>query len=406
MHPSADSIAHVALLVAVVLVSAKLGGEGASRLKQPPVLGELFAGLVIGNLPFSFFHDLGSDRYVDMLAQLGVMILLFEVGLESTVQDVLAVGKAAVRVALLGTLGTFAAGYMASRFLLRDASAISRVFVAAAICATSVGITARVLKDLGKMRSNEARTILGAAIVDDILGLVILALVSGWARSRESGTTPTAGAIVWLVAKTLALLAISVAVSVRVTPRIFALAARLRAPGALLAVGLSFCFSLAWAADAMGLAPIVGAFAAGLVLEDLHSAKFVERGEKSLSELVKPISEFLVPIFFVVMGIRADIHAFFQPMTVVLAVALTIAAVIGKLACALGAGRGVNKLAVAFGMVPRGEVTLIFVSLGSSLGAVGPNAYSAVVTTVILTTLVTPLALKWSFGRSAAGAPA
>jgi Kef-type K+ transport system membrane component KefB len=200
------------------------------------------------------------------------------------------------------------------------------------------------------------------------------------------------------------MLAISVAVGVRLTPRIFAVAARLRAPGVLLAVGLGFCFFFSWGADRIGLAPIIGAFAAGLVLEDSHYSRFVDRGEKSLGELIEPIAHLLVPIFFVVMGMRADIRALARPSAILLALALTSAAVIGKLACSAGPARGVSRLTVAFGMLPRGEVTLIFAGLGTTLAVVDRSVYSALVATVLFTTVLTPLLLKWSFARSAAAA--
>ena len=404
-------VAHVALLLALILVGAKLGGEVATRLRQPPVLGELLVGMLLGNLPFAVTRGIGADPTIDMLAQLGALILLFEVGLESTVRDVLAVGVSALRVAALGTIGTFAVGWLAARLFMPDASNITHAFVAAAITATSVGITARVFKDLGMMRSREARTILGAAVLDDIFGLLVLAVVTGYIDGSASSSNRSEPAkIAWIIGKTAVFLTVAVALGMRVAPRIFASAARLRTQGALLAAGLSFCFVFAWVTSLIGLAPIIGAFAAGLVLEDLHSAHFVARGERPLAQLVEPISSFLVPLFFVVMGTRADVHAFAQPATLMLAFGLMVAAIIGKLACALGPVSGVNRLAVAFGMTPRGEVTLIFAGLGMTLQAagapvLGPRAYSALVTVVVLTTLLTPPALKWSFARKPSPPP-
>jgi Kef-type K+ transport system membrane component KefB len=389
------------MILALVLVAAKLGAEAAARLKQPPVLGELLAGILLGNLPLSFLQAIGTDESIDMLAQLGALLLMFEVGLESTVSEVLGVGAAAVRVALLGTAGSFGAGWIAASTVLPQIGTAGHVFIAASICATSVGISARVFKDLGTSRTKEAHTILGAAVIDDVLGLLILAVVGGWIRTRGSGAPTSAGTLVWLFAKTLGMLAVSVAVGVRVTPRIFAFAARLRAPGVLLAVGLAFCFFFSWGAERIGLAPIIGAFAAGLVLEDSHYSRFVGRGERSLSELIEPIAHLLVPIFFVVMGMRADVRALAQPSAILLALALTAAAVIGKLACTAGPAKNVSRLTVAFGMIPRGEVTLIFASLGTTLAVVDRSAYSALVATVLFTTVLTPLLLKWSFARSA-----
>jgi Kef-type K+ transport system membrane component KefB len=400
--PAADSVAHVALLLALVLTAAKLGGEAAVRLKQSPVLGELLAGMLLGNLPWFPLREVGAEPSVELLAGLGVLILLFQVGLESTVRDVAEVGAGAVRVALLGTFGSFLAGFALVSWILPDSTATSRIFVAASITATSIGITARVFKDLGQSRSKEARTILGAAVVDDIIGLVVLALVTGWVKSHIAGGPSVTASLFWILVKTTGFLVVAIFVGGRIAPRLFATAARLRAPGAQLAVGLAFCFLLAWAADAMGLAPLVGAFSAGLVLEDHHSAKFVARGERSLAQLIEPLSEFLVPIFFVVMGLRADMRVLVQPATLLLVVGLTLAAILGKLSCGLGAARGVNRLTVAVGMMPRGEVTLIFASLGLTLASGGlsvldRSGYSALVSVVILTTILTPPSLKKSF---------
>ncbi len=359
-----QSEAHVALLLAVILLAAKLGGELATRLKQPPVLGELLAGILLGNLPFVGLRSLGADPSVDLFARIGVLILMFEVGLESTVRDVLSVGATGARVAILGTVASFAAGWVAGTLVVPGSGVATHLFLAASITATSVGISARVLKDLGKTRTAEARAILAASVLDDVIGLVILALVSGWIATGEGGAPPSVGAVVLVVVKTLSFFAVAIAIGIRITPRLFAFAAALRTPGALLAVGLAFCFFLSWAADAMGLAPLVGAFAAGLVLEELHSARFVARGERSLAQLVEPISGFLVPIFFVVMGLRADLRVFAELRTVAFAAALATAAIVGKLACALGTRGEMNRWSVASGMLPRGEVTLIFASLG------------------------------------------
>ena len=379
---------------------ARLAGEVATRLKQPPVLGELVAGMAFGCVPWTFSHGIATDASIDLLAELGVLLLLFEVGLESTVRDLVAVGATAARVALFGTIATFGFGLVCARIAIPEAPVTTHVFLGASITATSIGITARVFKDLGQTRSGEARTILGAAVLDDVLGLIVLALVTGWIRTRTSGGGASLPALGWLFVKTLGLLGLAIAVGVRVTPRIFRAAARLRTPGALLSVGLSFCFFFAWGAERLGLAPIIGAFAAGLVLEELHSEQFVARGEKSLAELVEPLSDFLVPIFFFVMGVRADVSAFLHPRTLGLAAVLTVGAVLGKLMCSIGPKAGVSRLSVALGMMPRGEVTLIFASLGTQLGVLDRDAYSAIVVVVVVTTVLTPTALKWSFARA------
>ncbi|HEY6461538.1 MAG TPA: cation:proton antiporter, partial [Polyangiaceae bacterium] len=212
-------------------------------------------------------------------------------------------------------------------------------------------------------------------------------------RSKQEGAL-TPWTVVWLVTKTVAFLALALVLGSKLSPLLFRATARLRTSGALLATALSFCFVLAWAANAIGLAPIVGAFTAGLVLEDSHAARFVERGEASLSARMEPLSSWLVPIFFVLMGMRADFGAVAHVRTLVLVVALVLAAIVGKLACALGAPRGSRRLAIALGMMPRGEVSLVFASIGLSSGLLDAGQYSALVTVVVVTTLLTPVLLR------------
>jgi Kef-type K+ transport system membrane component KefB len=292
-------------------------------------------------------------------------------------------------------------------WLLPDQSVYVHAFLGAALCATSVGITARVLKDLKKEKSREARIILGAAVIDDVLGLVILAVVTGTIAAADRGGSLAFGAVALIVGKALLFLAGSLAIGVAASPVLFRLASRLKSRGVLLSLGLVFCFLLSWLANVIGLAPIVGAFAAGLILESAHSQSFVDRGEHELEELVHPISEFLVPVFFVLMGTRTDLRSFLQPGVLVLAGALTAAAILGKQICAAGVlGRGSNRLAVGIGMIPRGEVGLIFANIGMTLTlagepVIGPATFSAVVVMVIVTTMLTPPALKWAMERGA-----
>jgi Na+:H+ antiporter len=403
-----DPVAPVVLSLAIILVAARLGGDLATRLGQPAVLGELIAGVALGNMTLLGFGALAfvaGDPMVDMLARLGVLLLLFEVGLESTVGQMARIGPSAFLVALLGVVAPFGLGWMAGAWLLPQAGSYVHVFLGATLCATSVGITARVLKDLGRSRTPEARIILGAAVVDDVLGLVVLSVVVGIVASADLGAPMSYGAVGWIVLKATVFLAGSLLLGPRISPHLFHAASRIRARGVLLGFGLSFCFVLAWLSNALGLASIVGAFAAGLVLEDLHFRDFMGRGERTLAELVHPITSFLAPVFFVVMGMRTEIQAFFRPGVATLTVVLTIAAVAGKQACGLGViGRGVDRLSVGLGMIPRGEVGLIFANIGLSLRVAGraildPTTYSALVAMVILTTLATPPALKWSFSR-------
>jgi Kef-type K+ transport system membrane component KefB len=406
MH--ADPVAPVVLGLAVLLLSAKLGGEIATRLKQPAVLGELLAGILLGNLPFGgvqTFEALAHNEALEIIGGLGALILLFEVGLESTVQQMLKVGLTSVLVAVLGVALPFAFGWGVGAWLLPEASPYVHAFLGATLTATSVGITARVLKDLGASRTQEARIILGAAVIDDVLGLIILGVVSGAITTAEQGAPFSVMAVVSITVAAAVFLVGSLVIGVFAAPRLYSVASLLQVRGVLVTLSLSLCFLMAWVASLIGLAPIVGAFAAGLVLEDVHFKDFVGRGERTLEDLIRPISDVLVPVFFVLMGLRTDLGAFLSPGALELAAVLIVVAIIGKQACALGVTiPGANRLAVGIGMIPRGEVGLIFAGVGAGIvldgqPLIGPSTFAAVVLMVIVTTLVTPPALKWSLAR-------
>jgi Kef-type K+ transport system membrane component KefB len=407
-----DPIAGLILALAIILTVAKLGGHLAVKVGQPPVLGELAAGVILGNLGLLGFHGfdyLKTDASVEMIAGLGVILLLFQVGLESTVGQMLKVGLSSFLVATIGVIGPFVLGWGVGAWLLPEHSVYAHVFLGATLTATSVGITARVLKDLRRAQTNEARIILGAAVIDDVQGLVILAVVTGIIAAANVGASLSYAAIGLVIFKATAFLVGSLALGVYLSPLLFRLAAKLESGGVLLAVGLVFCFFTAWGANAIGLAPIVGAFAAGLVLEPLHYRDFVSRGEHGLDHLIEPIAAFLVPVFFVLMGVRTNLAAFTEPGVLGLAAALTVAGIVGKQICSLGAlGRGLDRLSIGIGMIPRGEVGLIFANIGLGLyiggeRVIDPSVFSAVVVMVIVTTVITPPALKWSFGRAARG---
>jgi Kef-type K+ transport system membrane component KefB len=405
-HPS-DPVASVILALAVILAAAKVGGDLATRVGQPAVLGELVAGVLLGNmhlLGISWFHTMPSNPAVEVLAQLGVLILLFEVGLESTVRDMMKVGLPSLLVAVLGVAAPFALGWGVGALLLPGHSPYAHAFLGATLTATSVGITARVLSDLGKSRSAEARVILGAAVIDDVLGLVILAIVAGAIQAADLGQRMAVGSIAAVLLKAVGFLGGALALGVTLSPRLFRVAARLRGRGVLLATALVFCFALAYLASAIGLAPIVGAYAAGLILEAVHWREFTARGEHQLEELIEPVATLLVPVFFVLMGMRVDLAAFAHVDVLGLAALLTLAAVIGKQACSLGAFGPLDRLSVGIGMIPRGEVGLIFAGIGLTLSVGGEriideSIFSAVVIMVIVTTMMTPPALKWSLSR-------
>jgi len=409
-----DPITFVVLGLAVILAAAKIAGHVAGRLGQPAVLGELLAGVALGSARYAgipWFDGFDSDPSIAILAHLGVIILLFEVGLESTVRDMLRVGWSSLFVAVLGVAAPFAFGWAVGALLLPERSVYVHAFLGATLTATSVGITARVLRDLGRTRTPEARVILGAAVIDDVLGLIILAVATGAVAAADAGRALSYGEFALTLVKAVVFLFGALSLGVYLSPRVFRVAARLSGGGVLLATALVFCFLLAYLSARIGLAPIIGAYAAGLILEDVHFRQFVDRGERQLEELVHPISSFLVPVFFVLMGMRVDVTAFAHTETLGLAAVLTVAAVLGKQACALGVfGQSLDALTVGIGMVPRGEVGLIFanIGLGLTIGGVpvvDRAVFSAVVIMVIVTTMVTPPALKWSLARSRRAAP-
>jgi Kef-type K+ transport system membrane component KefB len=404
-----DPVAGVVLSLALILLVAKLGGDLASRVGQPAVLGELLGGILLGNAPLfgrSLMERLKSDPTLDMLGRIGALILLFEIGLESTVAQMLRVGASSLLVAAIGVIGPFVLGYGVAAWLLPGSSAYEHAFIGTVLCATSVGITARVFRDLGRVKTPEARIVLGAAVIDDVLGLLVLAVVVAVATATDQGRALSGIEIGVTVAKAVVFVVVAIVAGPLLSPRLFRLAARLRARGVLVAVGLAFCFVLAWLSDEVGLAPIVGAFAAGLVLEEIHSREFTGRGERALDQLIEPISHFLVPIFFVLMGARTDLFALARPQILGLAAAITAAAIVGKQICGLGVlEKGVDRVFVGLGMIPRGEVGLVVASIGQGLSVRGERmidsaTFSACVIMVMVTTLLTPPLLKWRSRRT------
>jgi Kef-type K+ transport system membrane component KefB len=404
-----ETVVPLLLGLSIILGTAKVFGWLATRIGQPAVLGELVVGILLGNLTLAGFRGLEwlrGDPTLAILAELGVIVLLFEVGLESTVDQMRRVGASAFLVALIGVITPFALGWLAGAWLLPGHSPYVHVFLGAVLTATSVGITARVLRDLNATHTTEARIILGAAVIDDVLGLVILAVVSGMITAANQGAAGVSiPAIAWISAKALGFLAAAIFLGVLLAPRLLRLAARIRVPGILLTSGLLFCFLLSYLAARADLAPIVGAFAAGLILEGSYFERFEEVRDRNLESLLHPISTLLVPIFFVLTGMQVELNSFANPRILTLAAVLTMAAWAGKQLCSIGAlERGIDRLTIGLGMVPRGEVGLIFASIGATLTVGGeriitPATYAAVVIMVIVTTLVTPPALQWSLGR-------
>ena len=378
------------LLLGLVLVwlAAKAAGEAMERIGQTAVLGELLAGVIIGPGVLGLVHE--SD-VLHALAELGVLILLFEVGLESDLAELLRAGLQATLVALAGVAAPFAVGYGVMHWLGHPA--LLAVFVGATFTATSVGITARVLRDLGRLQDAAAKVVLGAAVVDDILGLIILAVVTGVAQTG-SVSLVTVGL---LSGKAVVFLVVAIVVGIRLAPTLVRWVGRLQARGTLIVYSVVFAVGLAAVADLMGLATIIGAFAAGLILATTERRAHIE-------ERVKPIADLLVPVFFVTVGMKvqpAVLNPFAESSQFGLAILLTAVAVASKLAAGLAVyQRGVRRWPVAVGMVPRGEVGLIFAGVGLSAGVITGDLYSALVVVVMLTTFAAPPWLKVLYRRS------
>jgi Kef-type K+ transport system membrane component KefB len=397
------------LLVALIalLVASKLGGALAERLGQPAVLGELLAGVAIGALPLLGLGGLDHvvhDGVVEALAELGVILLLFEVGLSTRLADLVKVGLSAFLVAAIGVLVPMALGYLVGLWLLPGRHPYVPLFLGATLSATSVGITARVLRDMGRVQTPEGQIILGAAVIDDVMGLLVLAVMVGLVGGGGASTGVVLAAV---TAKAVGFIVGALILGRWIAPRLFRLASRLRGRGVVFTLALVVCFGLSWVAHAVGLAPIVGAFAAGLVLEGVGFEALLPEGDR-LEDLLVPVSTLLVPLFFVRMGLQVDLPAL-AGGSVLLALALTAVAMLGKQACALAVvTRGADRLTVGLGMIPRGEVGLIFAGMGLRLTiggrpVLGPGEFAAVVAMVMLTTVLTPPLLKWRLGQAPAG---
>lgn len=418
-----DPVAEILLAITIILLAAKIAGDLFERVHMPAVLGELTVGILLGNwalfsggmTTFEFLKPNMEDSHaltgnvLDMLSRLGVILLLFEVGLESRVRDMLAVGASSLLVAILGVVTPMILGFGVGYMLLSDSLADWQVpvFIGATLSATSVGITARVIKDLGRGQDRESKIILGAAVIDDVLGIVVLAVVSGVIAKGANFEIMTLFKIVGL---SVAFIAGALTLGALKLPQgMFRVASYLRGHGMLVVTALVLCFSFSWAATQVGLAAIIGAFAGGLILEGTHYRDVSDKWKHHhLEEALAPISTLLVPIFFVAMGMSVDLSAFTNPTVWMLAAGITIAAIVGKIACYFGAlEKGLNRLAIGLGMIPRGEVGLIFAAEGSRLmtpdgeRVVNDETFSAIIVMVMLTTMVTPPLLKWAMARGA-----
>ncbi len=414
------------LWIAIVLVAAKLSSL-VEKWGQPAVLGELVMGVILGNLflvGIYIFEPIKHDTIIAFLAELGVVILLFQIGLESNLHEMKKVGLKAGIVAIIGVVAPFVLGtWVVGPWLLPGMSTHAYLFLGAALTATSVGITARVFKDLGKLRISEAKIVLGSAVIDDVLGLIILAVIS----AMVTAGSVSIASIGWILAKAVLFLVGSVVIGQLIAPGLGRLLPKIQA-GAGMKFTLAVCFGLLFAyfAQIIGLAAIVGAFAAGLVLDPVHFKYFKDpsivreirekfkdhdnhtkstlayiiqkHSHRHIEDLIEPIAHFFVPIFFVFTGMAVNLSTMFDPAILLVALIITVVAIIGKLLAGLGAF-GENKWLVGWGMVPRGEVGLIFATIGMGLGVVNDQLFSVIVIMVILTTLIPPPILGWMLKR-------
>jgi Kef-type K+ transport system membrane component KefB len=445
----ADPIAPVILGVTSILFFAIIGRFIARYFGQPTVVGELFMGIVLGNiawyagfdlitvlregprvfdvvnaslagtpLPDAAVSILGNEKgeeiarivggpfggqvmqvaqTVDVFSRYGVIFLLFVVGLETDIKEMRRVGADSIRVAILGVLIPFVFGFAAAAILMPGLSLNSTLFIAATLGATSVGITANVLVEMQRNRSTEGHIILGAAICDDVLGLLILAVVSGIVVSGSVDLLHI-GQIVLLSSLFVIGAAWFGPSIVRFSARIMG---RLDLVEAKMFTSYLFVMVLAWVANLVGLATIVGAFAAGIVLSDAYFKAYENdrKGLVSIRELIMPLEVILVPIFFILMGIQVKLESFMSLPVLIVASGLLVAAIFGKLASGLGARRQVDRLVIGIGMLPRGEVGLVFAAIGRTLGVIDDALFAAIVLMVIVTTLMSPPLLKAAINR-------
>lgn len=372
---------HALIDILLMFAAAKAGGFLLARLRQPPVIGELLAGVIIGP---GVLNWLRPAEFHEILAELGVVFLLFSVGLETHVGSLKAVGRVALLAALMGVALPFIGGAVLIKAL--GGPTPEALFVGAAMVATSIGVTARVLGDMELLRTVEARVILGAAVIDDILGLLIIAVVGG----LTDGTASVAG-LGLLFGEAIGFVAFMAFIGVplaRRTGRHIG-AARHQQEGPF-ALALLFCLAMAALSTKIGLAAIIGAFLAGMVLAET-------REQWDLDEQIQPIYRFLVPFFFVVMGAHVDVHALAQPSTLGLMLGVVALAVITKVIGCGGMALSLGKRSALFigvGMVPRGEVGIIVASLGLRLGVLPVSLYGVLIAMSILTTLIAPPLLR------------
>jgi len=373
--------ARVLLTLFIMLAAAKFMAELFERLRQPAVAGEIVAGILIGP---SLLNLAAPSEITNILAEIGVIFLLFTVGLETKPAAIFKVGKTAALVAVLGVVLPFVCGWLLMKAW--GSTSVESLFVGTALVATSVGITARVLSGMGLLDAPTARIILGAAVIDDILGLLVLAVVSSMA----------AGAVNYVEILTTAALAIGftvfmAVVAAPVVTRVAPRANQLRSGHGMFILGLVLCLGLSVAAAFIGVAAIIGSFLAGMAMAE------ASEDHPNMHRQINGVTEFLVPFFLVNIGMQLRLDVFRSPAVIVLCVLVTLVAVATKLfGCGLGAiNLGIKRAAqVGMGMVPRGEVGIIVAQIGLSLAVIGPELYGVVLFLAVATTLIAPPFLK------------
>ncbi|MDA9275614.1 cation:proton antiporter [Acidimicrobiia bacterium] len=384
-----ETIIEKFLEIVIILIAAKVGAEVMRRINQPAVIGELLAGLTIGYYGLGLLPHAESGDVISTLAEIGVVLLLFEVGLETNLQEFIELGTTSLAVAIIGVIAPFGLGFGAVYALELGGEYVFEValFMGAAMTATSVGITARVFGDLGQLKSKEAKTIIGAAVVDDILGLLILTVVAGLLGSSGDFQLIDLGVI---TLKAVGFLAAVVVVGRKLSPYIFQIFVKIPSPGTFVTGSFIFAMGLGAAAHYVGLHPIVGAFAGGVVAG--------ESGMTSrIREEMRPINFLLVPIFFVYIGSEVDISILASSYVFLVGVGISILAFAGKYVSALGAiGKGMNANIIGIGMAPRGEVGLIFVAVATSTlsAVIDEQVIAIIIWMVINTTVVAPMLLN------------
>ena len=368
------------LALIAIFVAAKLFGEIAERLGQPAVLGEILGGILIGVSGLRIVDP--KDATIHLLSELGVILLLFLIGLETDLSKLMAVGGPAAAVAVVGVALPFMGGFLYGRYL--ELPTMVAVFLGAALTATSVGITARVLSDLGHLQDRESQVVLGAAVVDDIIGIILLSLLGSLAAGAELSVMGVSKTV--LIA--FGFVIVAIVVGSKLAPVLIRAIDRIGMAKGLFFAAIVFAFLLAYLADVVGSAVIIGSFAAGLVLARTEKSKQIERE-------VHDVAQFFVPIFFVVVGAAIDIRTLnpFNPETrqfLIIGLVLTLIGVAGKIAAGYAAwGKGLRRIVIGVGMVPRGEVGLIFAQIGLASGILASGLFGSVTVMVILTTVVT-----------------